>query len=174
MQIPSDSTGPNGFDFQPLTRLIFGENAVARVGDLARELGGKRALIVTDAGLVTAGHPARVEHALQAAGLGVVTYEKVRENPTTRDVDQCLAVARAAGFPRVVSFDMGGTSTDVSVVDDEVALSNDARIGDFPVRLPMIDILTVGAGGGSIAHLDSGGAMLVGPRSAGAVPGPAC
>ena len=84
------------------------------------------------------------------------------------------AVARAAGFRKIISFDMGGTSTDVSLVDDAIAMTTDSIIGDFPVRLPMIDIQTVGAGGGSIAALDSGGALLVGPQSAGADPGPAC
>ena len=84
------------------------------------------------------------------------------------------AVAEAAGFPRVISFDMGGTSTDVSLIDGAIGTTNDAKIGDFPVRLPVIDIHTVGAGGGSIAHVDSGGALRVGPRSAGAVPGPVC
>jgi N-methylhydantoinase A/oxoprolinase/acetone carboxylase beta subunit len=84
------------------------------------------------------------------------------------------AVARDAGFRQVISFDMGGTSTDVSLIDDAVAMTTDSKIGDFPVRLPVIDIHTVGAGGGSIAHVDSGGALRVGPRSAGSVPGPAC
>ncbi len=84
------------------------------------------------------------------------------------------AAARDAGFRRVISFDMGGTSTDVSLIDDAVAMSTDSRIGDFPVRLPVIDIHTVGAGGGSIAYVDSGGALRVGPRSAGSVPGPVC
>ncbi len=84
------------------------------------------------------------------------------------------AVAHAAGFPRVISFDMGGTSTDVSLIDDEIGMTTDSKIGDFPVRLPVIDIHTVGAGGGSIAYLDTGGALRVGPRSAGANPGPAC
>jgi N-methylhydantoinase A/oxoprolinase/acetone carboxylase beta subunit len=84
------------------------------------------------------------------------------------------AVADQAGFPRVISFDMGGTSTDVSLVDGRIATSTDSRIGDFPVRLPVIDIHTVGAGGGSIAYIDSGGALRVGPRSAGSQPGPAC
>jgi len=84
------------------------------------------------------------------------------------------AVARAAGFRKIISFDMGGTSTDVSLVDDAIAMTTDSIIGDFPVRLPMIDIQTVGAGGGSIAALDSGGALRVGPQSAGADPGPAC
>jgi N-methylhydantoinase A/oxoprolinase/acetone carboxylase beta subunit len=84
------------------------------------------------------------------------------------------AVAEAAGFPRVISYDMGGTSTDVSLIDGAIGTTTDAKIGDFPVRLPVIDIHTVGAGGGSIAHVDSGGALRVGPRSAGAVPGPVC
>jgi N-methylhydantoinase A/oxoprolinase/acetone carboxylase beta subunit len=84
------------------------------------------------------------------------------------------AVGAAAGFRRLVSFDMGGTSTDVSLIDDAIATSTDSTIGDFPVRLPVIDIHTVGAGGGSIAFVDAGGALRVGPRSAGASPGPAC
>jgi len=84
------------------------------------------------------------------------------------------AVARAAGFDRIVSFDMGGTSTDVSLIDNAVTMTTDSVIGDFPVRLPIIDIHTVGAGGGSVAMKDSGGALRVGPRSAGAKPGPAC
>jgi N-methylhydantoinase A/oxoprolinase/acetone carboxylase beta subunit len=84
------------------------------------------------------------------------------------------AVARAAGFDRIISFDMGGTSTDVSLIDNAVTMTTDSVIGDFPVRLPIIDIHTVGAGGGSIAIKDSGGALRVGPRSAGARPGPAC
>jgi N-methylhydantoinase A/oxoprolinase/acetone carboxylase beta subunit len=84
------------------------------------------------------------------------------------------AVALAAGFSRIISFDMGGTSTDVSLIDDTIAMTTDSIIGDFPVRLPMIDVHTVGAGGGSIAAVDSGGALRVGPQSAGADPGPAC
>jgi N-methylhydantoinase A/oxoprolinase/acetone carboxylase beta subunit len=84
------------------------------------------------------------------------------------------AVAEAAGHPRVISFDMGGTSTDVSLVDGAVAVTSEAVLGDFPLRLPVIDIHSVGAGGGSIAWVDAGGALRVGPRSAGADPGPAC
>jgi N-methylhydantoinase A/oxoprolinase/acetone carboxylase beta subunit len=83
-------------------------------------------------------------------------------------------VAEAAGFSRIISFDMGGTSTDVSLVADAIATTTESVIGDFPMRLPIIDIHTVGAGGGSIATQDSGGALRVGPQSAGADPGPAC
>jgi N-methylhydantoinase A/oxoprolinase/acetone carboxylase beta subunit len=84
------------------------------------------------------------------------------------------AVAELAGYHRIVTFDMGGTSTDVSLVDGAIAMTTESTVGDFPVRLPIIDIHTVGAGGGSIAFVDSGGALRVGPRSAGADPGPVC
>ncbi|HEX7102129.1 MAG TPA: hydantoinase/oxoprolinase family protein [Nitrolancea sp.] len=82
-------------------------------------------------------------------------------------------VASASGFERAITFDMGGTSTDVALIDGDLAETTDGSIGDFPTRLPMIDIHTVGAGGGSIAWFDTGGALRVGPRSAGADPGPA-
>jgi N-methylhydantoinase A/oxoprolinase/acetone carboxylase beta subunit len=84
------------------------------------------------------------------------------------------AVARASGFDRVILFDMGGTSTDVSLIDGQLGTTNESTIGDFPVRLPVLDIHSVGAGGGSIAYVDSGGSLRVGPRSAGAYPGPVC
>ncbi len=84
------------------------------------------------------------------------------------------AVAEAAGQPRVIGFDMGGTSTDVCLIDGAIPTTSETVVGDVPVRLPVIDIHSVGAGGGSIVHVDSGGALRVGPRSAGAVPGPVC
>jgi N-methylhydantoinase A/oxoprolinase/acetone carboxylase beta subunit len=84
------------------------------------------------------------------------------------------AVADLASYPRVITFDMGGTSTDVSLLDGFIATTPESVVGDFPVRLPVIDIHTVGAGGGSVAYVDSGGALRVGPRSAGADPGPVC
>jgi N-methylhydantoinase A len=87
-----------------------------------------------------------------------------------------LAVARAAGFSRIITVDMGGTSTDVALVNSDrgVRISSDFRIMEMPVAVPMLDIHTVGAGGGSIASFDAGGALKVGPQSAGADPGPIC
>ncbi len=82
--------------------------------------------------------------------------------------------ARQGGFSRIISFDMGGTSTDVSLCDGSLALTTETVIAGWPVKIPMIDIHTVGAGGGSIASYDSGGALRVGPQSAGASPGPIC
>ena len=83
-------------------------------------------------------------------------------------------VAKAAGFEKVITFDMGGTSTDVSLMDGRLAMTTEAHVAGFPVKVPMIEIHTVGAGGGSIAHIDRGGSLRVGPISAGADPGPIC
>ncbi|MES1928495.1 5-oxoprolinase [Salinisphaera dokdonensis CL-ES53] len=83
-------------------------------------------------------------------------------------------VARSAGLERVLTLDMGGTSSDVALVGDELALTSKTRIADYPVAVPMVDMHTIGAGGGSIAWLDAGGLLQVGPQSAGAEPGPAC
>lgn len=83
-------------------------------------------------------------------------------------------VAQAAGFPRVLTFDMGGTSTDVALCNRGIQVTSEGEIGGLPVRIPVIDIHTVGAGGGSIAAVDLGGSLRVGPQSAGADPGPAC
>jgi N-methylhydantoinase A len=84
-------------------------------------------------------------------------------------------VARTAGFDRVLTLDGGGTSTDVSVVlDGEPTLTTEGSVGAYPSKIPMIDVVTVGAGGGSIAWLSREGTLKVGPRSAGADPGPLC
>ncbi len=83
--------------------------------------------------------------------------------------------SRAAGFEDIVTFDMGGTSTDVALVaGGRLRLTNEASVAGLPVAVPVLDIHTVGAGGGSIARVDAGGSLRVGPESAGAVPGPAC
>jgi N-methylhydantoinase A len=83
-------------------------------------------------------------------------------------------LAALAGYPRAITFDMGGTSTDVSLVEQPFRLSSDTVVDGFPVRVPMLAIHTVGAGGGSIARTDEGGRLRAGPESAGARPGPAC
>lgn len=81
---------------------------------------------------------------------------------------------RLSGFHRVLGFDMGGTSTDVCLIDGKPHETTEASIEGLPIRVPMLDIHTVGAGGGSIARVDAGGLLRVGPESAGADPGPAC
>ncbi|MEP6922101.1 MAG: hydantoinase/oxoprolinase family protein, partial [bacterium] len=86
-----------------------------------------------------------------------------------------LNIARAAGSPNIITFDMGGTSTDVALCDrDGLRTTNEAVVAGLPVAVSVLDIHTVGAGGGSIARVDEGGSLRVGPESAGADPGPAC
>ncbi len=83
-------------------------------------------------------------------------------------------IGQQLGRERLLTFDMGGTSTDVALIDGEIALTAEGRIGRYPVAVPMVDMHTIGSGGGSIAWIDGGGMLQVGPESAGAVPGPAC
>ena len=83
-------------------------------------------------------------------------------------------VARESDYSRIITFDMGGTSTDVALCDGEVRVTHESQVDGMPIGIPMMDIHTVGAGGGSIAAVDAGGALRVGPESAGADPGPIC
>ncbi len=113
---------------------------------------------------------------------GIVSLESAADFPVrtilsgpAAGVVGAIAVAARAGFPDVITFDMGGTSTDAALITDgacSVKLEQD--VAGYPIRTPLLDINTVGAGGGSIAWIDSGGHLKVGPRSAGAAPGPAC
>ena len=83
-------------------------------------------------------------------------------------------LGRQISLDRIISFDMGGTSTDVALLDGDITTSSEGHIDRYPVGVPMVDMHTIGAGGGSIAFIDSGGMLQVGPRSAGADPGPTC
>ncbi|WP_457206215.1 hydantoinase/oxoprolinase family protein [Nocardioides sp. P5_C9_2] len=113
---------------------------------------------------------------------GVLSADEVVNQPITTVLSGPAAgalgaalIARAAGFDRVLTSDGGGTSTDVSVViDGEPTLTTEGSVGAFPSKIPMIDVVTVGAGGGSIAWLSPEGTLKVGPQSAGADPGPIC
>jgi len=90
-------------------------------------------------------------------------------------VEGARVIGELTGLPDLITLDMGGTSCDVSLIrDGKLSRTTTGQIGDYPVALPMVDIHTIGAGGGSIAWIDHGGALRVGPRSAGADPGPAC
>ena len=83
-------------------------------------------------------------------------------------------IGKVAGFDKLITFDMGGTSTDVSLINGKLPITTESKIAGFPVRVSMVDLHTVGAGGGSIAYIDEGGSLRVGPNSAGADPGPIC
>ena len=84
------------------------------------------------------------------------------------------ALGERLGIPRQLTFDMGGTSTDVALVEGDLRLTREGRIGPWPVAVPMVEMHTIGAGGGSLARVDAAGMLHVGPESAGADPGPAC
>jgi N-methylhydantoinase A len=112
---------------------------------------------------------------------GSLSTAQAREQPAkailsgpAAGVVGALHVAQMTGLDRIISFDMGGTSTDVSLAMSEPQLTSEGEIAGLPLRVPMIDIHTVGSGGGSIAYVDPGGLLQVGPESAGADPGPAC
>ena len=85
-----------------------------------------------------------------------------------------LHIGKLTGCKHLLTLDMGGTSTDVALLKNRISLTNEGRIGPYPIAVPMVDMHTIGAGGGSIAFLDAGGILQVGPESAGADPGPAC
>lgn len=116
--------------------------------------------------------------ASDGGSMGLVTARELAARATLSGpaggIVGAYAVARRAGFTRIITFDMGGTSTDVALVDGTLPHTSESRVGGMPVCLPALDIHTVGAGGGSIARVDAGGALRVGPQSAGADPGPAC
>jgi N-methylhydantoinase A len=112
---------------------------------------------------------------------GIADAATVREHAVTTVLSGPAAGVVGASlfesdtYEGIITFDMGGTSTDVSLVrDGEAEETTDARVGGHPIGVPMVDVETAGAGGGSIARVDAGGALRVGPESAGAEPGPAC
>jgi N-methylhydantoinase A len=120
-------------------------------------------------------------HLTQSNG-GVIGFDAAAAMPVrtvlsgpSTGVVGAQAVGRAAGFADLITFDMGGTSTDVALLQGgQARLASEATVHGYPLKAPMLDIHTVGAGGGSIAYVDSGGLLKVGPRSAGADPGPVC
>lgn len=113
---------------------------------------------------------------------GLIGVEKIKQRPVTvsssgpvSGVLSGMAFARSVGFSNFITFDVGGTSTDISVVENnEISYTIESELERHPIQIPMVDFLTIGAGGGSIAWIDTGGGLRVGPLSAGADPGPVC
>ena len=117
---------------------------------------------------------------MQSSG-GIVSTEVVKKEAVRTvlsgpagGVISALHLGKLIGLGRLITFDMGGTSTDVSLIDGRPTLTTESEIGGMPIKVPMVDIHTIGAGGGSIAYVDEGGILRVGPQSAGADPGPVC
>ena len=116
---------------------------------------------------------------ITASSGGALSAERASREPVqtllsgpAAGVAGALAVAGRAGFEKILTFDMGGTSTDVALCDGAIGQTAEGEIGGRPIQIPQVDLHTVGAGGGSLARIDLGGALVVGPRSAGADPGP--
>jgi N-methylhydantoinase A len=128
----------------------------------ARKRAGVRVFVMeSSGGITTARHAARepVRTILSGPAGGVAA---------------AVRLARRLGIRQAISFDMGGTSTDVCLFEGRARITNETTLGGIPVAVPVIDVHSVGAGGGSLARIDSGGALRVGPESAGATPGPVC
>ncbi|MBY6414621.1 hydantoinase/oxoprolinase family protein [Rhodococcus sp. BP-252] len=135
------------------------------------------------AGKASAAQVGEDVHLMTSAG-GLVTSRSASEIPVSLLTSGVIAgllggcaIGKASGFPSVITLDVGGTSADVGVAPDGALRMKhllDTRIGDYHAMVPMAEVDTIGAGGGSIAVVDDGGMFRVGPRSAGAVPGPAC
>ncbi|MFO7764283.1 MAG: hydantoinase/oxoprolinase family protein [Wenzhouxiangellaceae bacterium] len=139
-----------------------GPKLAGYLGRLERALAGGRLAVMQSSGLTVSARQAssRAVHLLlsgPAGGLAAGAH-----------------IGRELGRKRLLTFDMGGTSTDVALLDGKPSLTREGRIGRYPVAVPMVDMHTIGAGGGSIVRVDAGGLIQVGPESAGADPGPVC
>jgi alcohol dehydrogenase len=141
------------FDHRPRTRIVFGVDTVERVGELAVEIGMKKVLLVTDPGVVAAGHMERVRESLRRAAIEPTVFAQVRENPTTHDVDDCLQVAKSAGVDGFIG--LGGGSSMDTAKGCNFLLTNGGRMQDYwgvskaaKAMLPLIAVPTT-AGTGS-------------------------
>lgn len=148
--------GSSSFQYQPRTRLVFGQGSFARLSDIVRELGGTRALLVTDAGLREAGHCDRAARMLRADGVQVFVFDSVTPNPTTEDVDRCVEFARPHDVDFIVGLG-GGSSLDCGK-GANFLLTNGGRMQDYrgvgkahSSMLPMVAVPTT-AGTGSEAQ----------------------
>jgi alcohol dehydrogenase len=132
-------------EFPSRTRLVFGAGCIEQIGTLARELGAQQVLLVTDAGIVAAGHAGRVQVSLEAAGLRVTRFDQARENPTTKCVDDCVAVARGAGIDSIIG--LGGGSSMDTAKGCNFILTNGGQMKDYwgvgKATKPMLPFLAI-------------------------------
>jgi N-methylhydantoinase A len=155
------------------------ENLESRAKSVRRDVAGNVSL-TTSTKTRGINVPAPRVFVMQSSG-GITTLSTAAREPVRTvlsgpagGVVGAAATARASGFDRIIAFDMGGTSTDVSLVEGSIHTATDAQIAGLPISVPMLDIHTVGAGGGSLARFDAAGVLRIGPESAGADPGPIC
>jgi len=167
----SHEIAPEFREFERLSTAVVN----AYLGPVMHRYIGRLALRLKELGLGVAPH-------LTQSNGGVIGFEAAAAKPVrtvlsgpSTGVVGAQAIGRLAGFEDIITFDMGGTSTDVALLKSgQAKLASEAIVHGYPLKAPMLDIHTVGAGGGSIAYVDSGGHLKVGPQSAGADPGPVC
>ncbi len=145
------------FDYQPRTRIVFGINTVDRVGELAREIGASSALVVTDRGIVAAGHAARVTKLLETQGMKVACFDQVEENPGTKCVDKCLEVARRSGANLIIG--LGGGSSMDTAKGCNFILTNGGQMKDYwgigKAKKPMLPLIAIPTTGGTGSECQS-------------------
>lgn len=148
---------PELLELQTRTRVVFGVNRINRVGQLAHKLGVKRTLLVTDAGIVAAGHAGRVRQNLEAAGLTVACFDQVRENPTTKCVEECVAAAQAAGIDAILG--LGGGSSMDTAKGCNFILTNGGRMQDYwgvgKATKPMLPFIAIPTTAGTGSEMQS-------------------
>src|ERR1017187_2540267 len=148
---PDFASALAAFDYQPRTRVVFGVNSIERVGELAKSLDAKRVLLVTDPGIVAAGHAGRVQALLVAAGIQVTCFEQAQENPTTRCVDRCVEVARVGAIDTIVG--LGGGSSMDTAKGCNFILTNGGQMKDYlgigRAMRPMMPLLALPTTGGT-------------------------
>lgn len=148
---------PVGFDFQMRTRLVFGAGSVNRIGEFASDLGAKRILLVTDSGIVAAGHAERVRELLQDAGIKTAVYDAVRENPSTKDVAAC--VAKAKKFKADFLVGLGGGSSMDTAKGCNFILTNGGKMQDYwgigKAKKPMLPLIAVPTTAGTGSEMQS-------------------
>jgi alcohol dehydrogenase len=145
------------FDYQPRTRIVFGLNSVERVGELARDLGAKRVLLVTDPGIVAAGHAGRVRRKLEEQGITVTCFQEVEENPGTRCIDKCVGLARRSAVDTIIG--LGGGSSMDTAKGCNFILTNGGQMKDYwglgKAELPMLPLIAIPTTGGTGSECQS-------------------
>jgi alcohol dehydrogenase len=145
------------FDYQPRTRIVFGVNSVERVGELAAGLAAKRVLLVTDAGIVSAGHAGRVRRKLEERGITVTCFQEVEENPGTRCIDKCAGVARRFAIDTLIG--LGGGSSMDTAKGCNFILTNGGKMKDYwglgKAKLPLLPLIAIPTTGGTGSECQS-------------------
>jgi len=148
---------PTLLDFPTRTRIVFGPGCAVRAGEFARELGARQVLLVTDPGIVAAGHAANVQKSLVAAGLTVTTFDQAKENPTTKCVEDCVAMAKAASADTLIG--LGGGSSMDTAKGCNFILTNGGRMQDYwgvgKATKPMLPFVAIPTTAGTGSELQS-------------------